>query len=132
MSKESSQPFFAPQLIIDNGVKDVSFYVRAFGATENLKFTNDDGSIHVVEFSIHGTLFHLHELTSDPAFFTPQKYSRSTVLIGLFVADVDAVMKAALEAGAVEISPARDYEYGYRQGRIRDPFGHYWMIQQKV
>lgn len=108
MSKESSQPFFAPQLIIDNGVKDVSFYVRAFGATENLKFTNDDGSIHVVEFSIHGTLFHLHELTSDPAFFTPQKYSRSTVLIGLFVADVDAVMKAALEAGAVEISPPRE------------------------
>jgi PhnB protein len=50
----------------------------------------------------------------------------------LFVSDVDEVMSNAIRAGAVEISPAQDYEYGYRQGTIKDPFGHYWQIQKKI
>jgi PhnB protein len=45
---------------------------------------------------------------------------------------VDEVMNTALKAGAVEVSPAQDYEYGYRQGTIKDPFGHYWQIQKKI
>jgi PhnB protein len=132
MSYESHKPFFAPQLFISNGVKDISFYAKAFGATENLCFTNDDGSIHVAELSVGGAIFHLHEVTADSTFFTTGKHDGSTVLIGLFVPDMDAVMAAAIKAGAVEISPAKDYEYGYRQGRIKDPFGHYWMIQKEI
>jgi len=41
-------------------------------------------------------------------------------------------MNKALAAGATEISPAQDFEYGYTQGIIKDPFGHYWQIQKKV
>ncbi len=123
--------FFAPQLFIGNGVKDISFYAQAFGAIEHFCLRNDDGSIHVAELSIDGAIFHIHEVTGS-TFFTPGKYSGSTVLIGLFVPDVDQVMDQALGAGAVEVSPAQDYEYGYRQGRIRDPFGHLWMIQKRT
>jgi PhnB protein len=50
----------------------------------------------------------------------------------LFVSDVDEVMRNAIKAGAVETNPAKDYEYGYRQGEIKDPFGHHWMIQKKI
>jgi PhnB protein len=56
-----SKPTFAPQLYIKSGVHNVDFYTKAFGAVELRRWTNDDGSIHVVEFSIEGTLFHLHE-----------------------------------------------------------------------
>jgi PhnB protein len=45
---------------------------------------------------------------------------------------VDIVITQAIMAGAIEISPAKDYEYGYRQGTIQDPFGHYWQIQKKI
>jgi PhnB protein len=41
-------------------------------------------------------------------------------------------MKSAIKAGAVEIKPAKDYEYGYRQGEIKDPFGHHWLIEKKI
>jgi PhnB protein len=41
-------------------------------------------------------------------------------------------MSQAIRAGAIEISQAKDYEYGYRQGMIKDPFGHYWQIQKKI
>ena len=131
MTNINDKPFFAPQLFLNNGVKDISFYAKAFGATENLCFRNDDGSIHVAELSINGTIFHLHEVTK-PYFFSPEKYNGTTVIIGLFVSDVDAVMNTAIEAGAIEISPAKDYEYGYREGEIKDPFGHLWLIQKKI
>jgi PhnB protein len=55
--------YFAPQLFIKNGTKDISFYEKAFGAIELMKLTNDDGSIHVAELSIDGAVFHLHEET---------------------------------------------------------------------
>jgi PhnB protein len=131
MSVPISNTFFAPELYINNGVKDISFYKNAFGATENLCFTNDDGSIHVAELSINGAVFHVHEITS-PLFFSPDKNNGCTCCIGLFVPDVDTVMKQAVNAGAIEISPAEDYDYGYRQGTIKDPFGHYWQIQKKI
>ncbi len=128
---DNLKPFFAPQLLINNGVKDISFYANAFDATENLCFRNDDDSIHVAELSIDGAIFHLHEVTK-PHFFSPEKYNGTTAIIGLFVSDVSAVMNKAIQAGAIEISPVHDYEYGYRQGEIKDPFGHHWLIQKKI
>lgn len=131
MMSDNLKPFFAPQLLINNGVKDISFYADAFDATENLCLRNEDDSIHVAELSIHGTIFHLHEVTKS-YFFSPEKYNGTTVIIGLFVPDVDAVMNKAIGAGAVEISAAKDYEYGYGQGEIKDPFGHHWLIEKKI
>ncbi|MDQ2720691.1 MAG: VOC family protein [Bacteroidota bacterium] len=131
MTNNNDKPFFAPQLLINNGVKDISFYSKAFGAIENLCFYNDDGSIHVAELSINGAIFHLHEVTK-PHFFSPEKYNGTTTIIGLFVPDVDIVIHNAINAGSIEISRAQDYEYGYRQGEIQDPFGHHWLIQKKI
>ena len=126
-----NQVFFAPELFIKNGVYDVSFYQKAFGAVELRKFLNNDGSYHVSELSIEGAVFHLHE-TVKTSEFEPERYNGTTVVIGLFVPDVHAFMNKALAAGAVEVSPVQDYDYGYRQGSIRDPFGHQWQIQMKI
>lgn len=131
MTKENSKTFFAPQLFINNGVKDISFYAKALGAIENLCFYNDDNSIHVAELSIDGAIFHVHEVTK-PNFFSPEKHKGTTTIIGLFVPDVDIVMNNSVKEGATEISPVKDYEYGYRQGEIEDPFGHHWLIQKKI
>jgi PhnB protein len=132
MTTNFNKTFFAPELFINNGVKDISFYENAFGAIERLRFSNDDGSIHVAELSIDGAIFHIHEITSKQYFFSPDKNSGTTICIGLFVSDVDKVMSHAIKAGAIEISPPQDYEYGYRQAKIKDPFGHYWQIQKKI
>jgi PhnB protein len=123
--------FFAPELTIENGITDVDFYKKAFGAIEVRRFSNDDGSIHVSEMEIDGALFHLHEVTSVFS-SSPIRLAGTTVTIGLFVKDVDAVIAKALEAGATLKSPAQDYEYGYRQGQIVDPHGHRWQIQKDL
>ena len=124
--------FFAPQLYIKAGVTDISFYEKAFNAVEIRRFINDDGSIHVAELSINGALFHIHEASAKKMQLEPQTTNGTTVVIGLFVDDVDEVMRKAIAAGAIEISPAQSYDYGYRQGDIKDPFGHLWMIEKKI
>ena len=131
MTKNNDELFFAPQLLINNGIKDISFYAKAFGAIETLCFYNEDGSIHVAELAINGTIFHLHEITK-PYFFSPDKHNGTTCIIGLFVPDVPAVVDKAIKAGAKEIAAVKDYEYGYRQGEIEDPFGHHGLIKKKI
>ena len=125
------KPVFAPELAIPNGVTDISFYIDAFGAEELRRFSNDDGTIHVSELSINGAIFHLHEQTLHSGLHSLAA-GRHSVVIGLFVADVHAVVEQAVAAGAKVTSPVQDYNYGYRQGSIEDPFGHRWQIQMSI
>lgn len=105
---------------------------NAFDAIEHFQFLNDDGSIHVAELVIDGAIFHIHETMGSTSFLSPENNNGTTICIGLFVDDVHKVMAKAIQAGAIEINPVQDYDYGYRQGMIKDPFGHYWQIQKKI
>ena len=128
----NEKTFFAPELYIKSGVKNIDFYLEAFGAVELRRFSNDDGTIHVSELQINGAIFHLHEETARNGMLSPQNLNGTTVKVGLFVPDVDAVVNKAIKAGAIEITPPQDYDYGYRQAEFRDPFGHCWMIEMKI
>jgi PhnB protein len=127
-----TQTAFAPLLYIPGGVTDISFYEKALGAIEHYRFTNDDGSIHVAELSIDGVIFHVHEENHAKGVFCPDAAGGTTTIIGLFVDDVQALMNKALAGGAVELSPVTDYDYGYRQGEIKDHFGHHWCFQKRI
>jgi PhnB protein len=129
---EKHETYFAPQLYIRGEIYDISFYEKAFGAVELRRWTNDDDTIHVAELSIDGAIFHIHEEKLSAGKFNPQDINGTTVLIGLFVLDVDKTMARAIEAGATLLSPAQSYDYGYRQGELKDPFGHIWMIEMKI
>lgn len=124
--------YFAPQLYIPHGIKDISFYKNAFDAAELRSFLNEDGSIHVAELSINGALFHLHEEKPGAGQFSALQVKGTTVFVGLFVPDVDAVVQQAVAAGAIVLSEPQSYDYGYRQAEIRDPFGHVWLIECKT
>lgn len=127
-----TKPYFAPQLYIPNGTFDVSFYEKAFGAKELWRWNNTDSSIHLVEFSIGKAVFHLHEELNPVRSYTPAQKDLSTGIIGLFVTDVDAVIKSAIAAGATVTSPTLDFEDGYSQGEVHDPFGHMWIIEKRI
>ena len=131
MTQPRNQTHFAPELHIPNGTFNIDFY-KHFGASEHFCLRNDDGSIHVAVLEFNGALFHLHETMRWFDALEPVGAKGVTTVIGLFVPDVDEVMQKAVAAGATEISPAKDHEYGYRQGMFKDPFGHYWQIQKKI
>lgn len=119
-------------LHIPNGTFDVDFYVNALGAELTRTWKNEDGSIHVAEFSVDGVLFHLHEDKPAAGNLTPSACNGVTAIIGLMTEDVDGMIARAKEMGAEILSPAQDYDYGFRQGEFRDPFGHKWMIQKMI
>lgn len=131
MEATDNKTHFAPELHIPNGTRNIDFYTQ-FGATEHFVLRNDDGSIHVAELEIDGAVFHLHEIMRWFESLDPVAAGGVTTVIGLFVDDVHKVFKKAIAAGAIEISPVTDHEYGYRQGMFKDPFGHFWQIQKKI
>lgn len=130
---EFSKTAFVPQFFVGkNGADAVEFYKNAFDAVELRRFINDDGTVHVSELEIGGALFHIHEEKPSARRYSPALCGGTTAIIGLMVADPDQVMEKAIAAGATVLSPMQDYDYGYRQGDIRDPFGHQWMIQKVI
>ncbi len=131
MTNSKNTTHFAPELHIPNGTLNIDFYTK-FGARENFCFRNDDGSIHVAELEIDGAVFHLHETMHWFDAMEPVSGKGVTAVIGLFVDDVQEVFDRAIEAGAKEIQPVTDHDYGYRQGMFKDPFGHYWQIQKRI
>ena len=131
MTLTTNRTSFAPQLFIPSDVTDMSFHFKAFCAVEIRPWLNDDGSVHVAELSINGSIFHLHEERSAKRPLE-NKIKGVPTLIGVFVDDVDNVINKVLQAGVNLLSPAQDYDYGYRQGNIQNPFGYQWMIQTKI
>jgi PhnB protein len=56
----------------------------------------------------------------------------TTVIMATYWEDVDAAWARALKAGAEIVYPLDDHFYGERGGRLRDPFGHQWMLSQRT
>ena len=77
-------------------------------------------------------MFHLHEEVKRNNQLSPQTLNGTSVILGLVIADPDELHNMAVAAGATEINPMQDYEYGYRQGSISDPFGHHWVFQKRI
>ncbi len=131
-SSEGGPTFFAPHLTVRNVRAELEFCKAAFGAVELRRFSNPDESVHVAEMSINGALFHLHEEMPGGKELSPETLKGTTAAIGLFVPDPVAAVRGAVAAGAREVSPVTDYDYGYRQGTVMDPAGHVWLIQAKI
>jgi PhnB protein len=119
---------FVPVLSVSSGITNIDFYEKAFGAELVWSLNNPDGTVHVAAFLIGGAQFRLHEEGSRTP--SPDKTHGTTVTVALVVDDVHSVVERAMMAGAVLVSPVKDYEYGYRQGEIQDPFGHCWLIEK--
>jgi PhnB protein len=128
----STTTTFAPHLQTKNVLSAMEFYKKGFGAIELRRWSNPDGSVHVAEMSIDGAMFHIHEEVSRNRQMSPETLNGVTCLVGIFVADPDAMVNQAVAAGGKITSPLRDYDYGYRQGVVSDPAGHQWLIQKKI
>lgn len=132
LSQNWDTTFFAPHLALINVKAGMEFYEKAFGAKELRRFSNDDGSVHVAEMEINGAMFHIHEVSQHNKQLSPETVKATTLVIGLFTPDPDQLFQQAVKAGGHISSSIQDYDYGYRQGVIVDPFGHQWLIQKKI
>ena len=117
-----------PYLAVAGADRAVRWYAEAFGArlrTEPIVMR--DGRIGHAELGIGGATIMLSEEHPEIGVVAPSTGQGVAVTLHLQVADVDAVMARALSAGARLERPAADYDHG-RNGVLRDPFGHRWLI----
>ncbi len=116
-----------PFLTIRNARGAIDFYKEAFAAEELSRLETPTGQI-VAELSIDGARFNVADENPEAHNLSPETLGGTSVRVDLVVADPDAVAERAIGAGATELYPIGDQPYGWRQGRLIDPFGHHWLI----
>jgi PhnB protein len=116
----------APWLSVRNSAGAVAFYKSAFGATEVYRLEDPSGGV-VAKLSVEGAEFWLSDESPNSGNFSPESLGGGSVRMILTVADPDTVFLQARAAGAAEVFPVGE-EYGWRLGRVVDPFGHHWEI----
>jgi PhnB protein len=121
----------APMLSVRQGARAIEFYKAAFGAEEVYRVEAPDGAV-VARLAIGGAEFWVADESPEHENFSPATLNGSTARMILTVADPDAVVERAIAAGARSVHPVRDHDYGWRQGRIVDPFGHHWEIGHEL
>ena len=114
-------------LNVRRGADAVDFYTRAFEATTLFRMDGDDGSV-LAHLAVGKGDFWLADESQAHQNFSPESLGGSTMRMVLIVDDPHAVFDQAVAAGASSICPVRDEAYGWRIGRIVDPFGHHWEI----
>lgn len=122
----------SPMLSVRHGAKAVEFYKAAFGAGELFRIEAPDGAV-VAQLSVGEAEFWVADESPEHKNFSPESLGAefrggATVRMVMVVADPGAVFARAVKAGATAMSPVEDKEYGWRVGRIVDPFGHHWEI----
>jgi PhnB protein len=116
----------APMLSVRHGARAVEFYKTAFGAVEVFRVEAPDGAV-VSRLSVEGAEFWVSDESPAHGNFSPESLGGGTVRMILTVPDPDAMFARALAAGARQVVEMKA-DYGWRLGRVVDPFGHHWEI----
>ncbi len=116
----------APMLSVRQGARAVDFYRTAFGASEVYRVEDPGGSV-VSRLAIEGAEFWVADESPEHENFSPESLGGGSVRMILTVPDPDATFARAVAAGARQVTPVEN-AYGWRLGRVVDPFGHHWEI----
>lgn len=118
-----------PRLVVDGAARAIEYYKQVFGAREIARYEDPTGKIVHAELAIGDARLTLKD--EDDADRAPTSLGGSPVLLMLEADDVDDLGERMVAAGGEVVFAIADSEHG-RGGRIKDPFGHAWMISQRA
>ena len=124
---EATKISISPMLSVRRGAKAIEFYTAAFGAKELFRIGDEEKGV-VAQMSVGGAEFWLADESPEHLNFSPESLGGATARMVMVVDDPDAAFARAVEAGGKTVSAVEDKEYGWRVGRVVDPFGHHWEI----
>ena len=117
-----------PYIIVDDASRAIAFYKRAFAAREVMRLDGPNARIGHAELEIGDSKIMLADQFPDFGAHAPAHYGGSPVSLHLYIADADATVARAVEAGATIVRAVENQFYGDRLGTIKDPFGHIWHV----
>ena len=117
-----------PHLVCAGAAEAIEFYKKAFNAKEAGRLPGPQGKLMHAMIRIGGSAVMLADEFPDWGSFGPKSLKGSPVTIHLYVENVDAFVKRAVDAGAKITMPLDDMFWGDRYCKLEDPFGHHWSV----
>lgn len=127
---------FVPHLIVSDGTAALEFYREVFGAELGDNLMSPDGSkLMHGEIVLDGHKFFVSDWfapSDGGSLQSPDMLGGTCMRITLMTDDPDAVVERAVARGSDVLMPVQEMFWGARYGKIRDPFGHEWGINQQL
>jgi PhnB protein len=121
-----------PYLAVEDATEAIEYYTKAFDAKERVRMETPDGKVGHAELEIGDSLVMLSDPFPQASTKPPNELGGTSVSVFMYVEDVDAVVKQAVDAGAMVTMEVADQFWGDRFGSVKDPFGHLWSIATHV
>jgi PhnB protein len=121
-----------PYLAVDDAAQAIEYYKKAFGAKERVRMEAPGGKIGHAELEVGDSLIMLFDPFPQSSTRPPKELGGTSASVFMFVEDVDAVVKQAVDAGATITMEVADQFWGDRFGTVTDPFGHVWSIATHI
>ncbi len=122
--KPNNYTTVSPYLIVDGASATIDFLVNVFGAVELRRFPDAHGKLMHAEVRIDDTVV----MIADGAEGWPPVASH----VHVYVSDVDATYRRALEAGATSVQEPVKKQDEDRRGGVKDAGGTTWWVATKV
>jgi uncharacterized glyoxalase superfamily protein PhnB len=117
-----------PHLICAGAADAIEFYKKAFNAVEVGRLAGPQGRLMHAMIRIEGSAVMLVDEMPEWGALGPKSLKGSPVTIHLYVEEVDAFVRRAVDAGAKITMPLDDMFWGDRYCKLEDPFGHHWSV----
>ncbi len=118
-----------PYLTVHDAAQALDFYRRAFGTEEIVRMPGPDGKVMHAELKVGDSIVMLSdEFPGMSSCRAPKSLGGTTTMLFLYVPDVDAAFKRAVDAGCKVLMPVADMFWGDRFGKLEDPFGNQWGL----
>lgn len=121
-----------PYLRVNGCAQAIAFYIQALGATEKFRLVEPSGRVGHAELALGPMTLMLSEAFPEYGLHAPDGQSTLGASIHLHVDDCDAWVERLVAAGGVLEMPPTDQFYGERSARVRDPYGHQWLIGHEI
>ena len=125
LHKPTGYSTVSPYLVVNGADATIQFLKRVFDATELRRFPNEAGKLMHAEVRIDDTVVML----ADPA---PPDWPAVASFVHIYVTDVDATYRKALEAGAISVQEPVKKQDEDKRGGVKDAGGTTWWIATKV
>lgn len=121
-----------PYLCVTGAAEAIEFYKAVFGAEEILRLAEPNGKVAHAELKFGPATVMLVDEYPEYGIKSPLSVGGTGTTLHLHVDNVDELAARALHAGATMVREPADYGHGERQCRIRDPFGHEWLLGHEI
>jgi PhnB protein len=113
-----------PHLINEDASRLIEFLKLAFDAQEVTRLSGPNGRVFHAELRIGDSLVMIGEASGE--------WKAMPSSLALYVEDVDATYRRALEAGAVSLREPMNQFYGDRSAGVKDHSGNHWWIATHI